>query len=530
MAPGESLDCDICIIGSGPAGATLQRELAGGSLRVVVVESGGRTPQVDADALSAIENVGAPRVMNQSDMRPRRLGGTSMVWTGRCAPFDDIDYARRPWVPHSGWPIGPVELQPYLDRSAEHLGLGVGTGYTEAGPPRRFKRRPTSKGVDGQLLRPFFWQFSTDSARRYDSMRFGRRMLRETADNVRVLTNASVTHIDAGATASSAPAVEVTGRDGARRTIAASTIVLCAGGIENARILLASNRIAASGLGNGRDLVGRFLMDHPRGGVAAFDHTRARELRSLFGMQFMRTGQGSFLFCQGFRLSPEAQEREGLLNCAVWLSEQVRHDDPWSALQRILRRKATRPRRDAMAIASNLPLVFQGMHQGLRGGVIPRRLEGLELNCTVEQRPDPDSRVMLSDRVDRHGTPLSRIDWRVNGQEQQTVRRTAQLVARECARLGAPTPVLDKWVRDEAPFPPSFQDVAHHMGTTRMSVAPSGGVVDPDCQIHGIRGLYVSGSSVFPTVGHANPTQMIVALAVRLADTLKQRAALERAA
>lgn len=63
-----------------------------------------------------------------------------------------------------------------------------------------------------------------------------------------------------------------------------------------------------------------------------------------------------------------------------------------------------------------------------------------------------------------------------------------------------------------------------------MSVAPSGGVVDPDCQIHGIRGLYVSGSSVFPTVGHANPTQMIVALAVRLADTLKQRAALERAA
>ena len=253
-------------------------------------------------------------------------------------------------------------------------------------------------------------------------------------------------------------------------------------------------------------------------------------MRKLFGMQFMRTGQGSFLFCRGLRLSPEAQEREGLLNCAVWLSERVTHDDPWSALKRILRRNSSQPRRDAMTIASNLGLVLQGMRQGLRGGVIPRRLEGLELNCTVEQRPDPDSRVVLSNRVDRHGVPLSRIDWRVNSHEQHTVRRTAKLVAMECARLGAPTPVLDEWVRDEAPFPPSFQDVAHHMGTTRMSARPSDGVVDADCQVHGIRGLYVSGSSVFPTVGHANPTQMIVALAIRLADTLKQRAALERAA
>lgn len=493
-------------------------------MRVIVVESGGLAPQADADALSEIENVGVSRELNQSLVRPRGLGGASQIWTGRCAPFDEVDYARRPWVPHSGWPIGSHEIDPYLDRSAAHLGLGIGSGYTEAGPPRRFRRSPARNVMDGSLVLPFFWQFSTDAMRRYDSMRFGKRILHGTSDNVRVFLNASVVQIDAGPTVNSARGVEIVGPDGARRTIAAPVVVLCAGGIENARLLLASNKVAASGLGNGHDLVGRFLMDHPRGGVATFDHRRVDALGDHFGLNFLGTGQGSYLFCRGLRLSPQVQEREGLLNCAVWLSEIVTHDDPWSALQRILRRRGTQVRRDAMAIASNLGLVVKGMYRGVSGQVIPRKLARLELNCTVEQLPDPESRITLSDRVDRHGTPISRVNWCVNDREQQTVRRTAELVAQECTRIGVPTPVLDDWVRDKAPFPPSFGEVAHHIGTTRMADNPGDGVVDRYCQVHGIRGLYIAGSSVFPTAGHANPTQMIVALGVRLADTIKQRA------
>ena len=56
-----------------------------------------------------------------------------------------------------------------------------------------------------------------------------------------------------------------------------------------------------------------------------------------------------------------------------------------------------------------------------------------------------------------------------------------------------------------------------------MADDPAEGVVDRECQVHGVRGLFVAGSSVFPTSGHCNPTQMIVALAIRLADRLKLR-------
>ena len=40
-------------------------------------------------------------------------------------------------------------------------------------------------------------------------------------------------------------------------------MVLAQGGLETARLLLLSDAVQTGGLGNGYDLVGRFLMDHP---------------------------------------------------------------------------------------------------------------------------------------------------------------------------------------------------------------------------------------------------------------------------
>ena len=69
---------------------------------------------------------------------------------------------------------------------------------------------------------------------------------------------------------------------------------------------------------------------------------------------------------------------------------------------------------------------------------------------------------------------------------------------------------------------PELLDMKHPMGTTRMSGSPATGVVDSNCRVHGVSNLYVAGSSVFPTGGHANPTLLIIALAARLADHIQR--------
>jgi choline dehydrogenase-like flavoprotein len=81
----------------------------------------------------------------------------------------------------------------------------------------------------------------------------------------------------------------------------------------------------------------------------------------------------------------------------------------------------------------------------------------------------------------------------------------------------------EEWIARAEGLPPHFLDIGHPTGTTRMAIDRNSGVVDPNCEVHGTSGLFVAGSSVFPTAGRANPTQMIVALAIRVADTLKRR-------
>lgn len=67
-----------------------------------------------------------------------------------------------------------------------------------------------------------------------------------------------------------------------------------------------------------------------------------------------------------------------------------------------------------------------------------------------------------------------------------------------------------------------FRDASHQLGTTRMALKAQDGVVDSNCQVFGVNNLFIAGSSIFPTAGHANPTLTILALARRLADHLKR--------
>ena len=196
--PPAIVACDLCIIGSGPAGSTLARELSGTGLRVTLLESGGVERDARIDALNTVENVGYPRVDDQWAVRNRIVGGSSYTWGGRCAPFDAIDLERRPWIAGSGWPLTIDEFAPYLDRSAAYLGLAVGNGFSD----ERFwtlagYKKPRFVPQTTALL-PFFWQFSRDDDESYlyEYMRVGRRLNERLGPNVTMVTGATVLRVN----------------------------------------------------------------------------------------------------------------------------------------------------------------------------------------------------------------------------------------------------------------------------------------------------------------------------------------------
>jgi choline dehydrogenase-like flavoprotein len=113
--------------------------------------------------------------------------------------------------------------------------------------------------------------------------------------------------------------------------------------------------------------------------------------------------------------------------------------------------------------------------------------------------------------------------WRIGEEERRTAEGFTRMFAMELTRLGLGRCRLEPSLTSkEAGWESSFAETFHQMGTTRMASDPRRGVVDADCKVHGAANLYIAGSSVFPTVGYANPTLTIIALALRLADRLKR--------
>jgi choline dehydrogenase-like flavoprotein len=475
------------------------------------------------------------------------MGGSSHAWTGKSAAFDRTDFAARSWVPYSGWPFGLDTLGRYLERAAEALNLGPNCcddrlwdlmGLTSPQPP-----------IDPTVLESFFWQFARSRTDKLDYLRFGPEFMASDAPNVRVMVNATVIRIDTDDTGASFQSLEVSTIDGVRSSVRASVAVLAASGIENPRLLLVSNRVHTEGLGNQNDTVGRFLMDHPTARIGRFKADDIAAVVSRFGLYGLKRGGRTHMYQHGLVPNRELLQREQLLNCAAYMSTERAADDPWDALKRLLRAKSNEPVSDLRALASGFDLLAKGVGMRLlESDAIPQRakrlfanavakrhphfsvsashglphkLQGLRIDGITEQRPDPESRITLSDRTDPLGVPIARVHWRIDDEARRSLIRLGHLLADEFPRAGLPRPLLEDWIAEQRPQDSVITDHGHTAGTTRMSNDPKWGVVDSNCQVHGIERLYVAGASVFPTSGHANPTLMIVSVAIRLADRIK---------
>jgi choline dehydrogenase-like flavoprotein len=425
-------------------------------------------------------------------------------------------------VRYSGWPIRYADLQPYYARAQAVCDLGRFAYDEEVWT----SRDQTPLAFDPEKLRVHFWQISPPT-------RFGPkyRAELEATGNVRVLLHANATRLAANAAATRVERIEVRSLSGKRATVEAARVVLACGGIENPRLLLASNDVVPHGLGNDHDLVGRFFMDHPEalvGHVLAHDPARVRDTYAMLTRDGLAT-------LPGVCLAEPIQRRSHLLNCSVTIEQEFEDETGTEAARAILRelRRGEMPKHLRARVGRMLADASTSVEEAWRRARGQAPLENDSLVALVarsEQEPDPDSRITLDAERDALGLPRVARAWRLTPQDRRTLLETTRVLAAEFGRLGVGPVEVVPWLADpHADWPHTLAIGLHHMGTTRMAESPALGVVDADCRVHGISNLYVAGSSVFSTSGYANPTLTIVALAIRLADHLKARAP-ERAA
>ena len=535
LPPDEVLETQVCIVGAGPAGIALALEFANQNFSVCLVESGGFDYDEETQSLLEGVVVGDPYPPLHEGRR-RQFGGASHWWGApnshkdagfRCIPLDPIDFEQRDWIPYSGWAIARADLDPYYKRAHKLCKIGPFTYEPEDWEDKRAVRLPFKS--DRMTTRISQFGSKTPFTEEY-------REIIKQSKNITTLLYANVVEIETDESTQAVSRLRIACLSNKQIWLKAKIVILATGGLENTRLLLASNRQQPAGLGNQNDTVGRYFMDRPILSARLiplnsklFDMTALYDIYNVKGVPIMGW----------VKLTPEVLRKERLLNNGAQLFPRplAHQREATLALRSLI--KSIRNGKPTQDLLADLSVALRGADYiataafwsairklpSLQRGdwsYLPyekRRFSEFEIFYQMEQAPDPNNRVMLSSERDRLGQPKTEVHWRLNRIDIDNARRVQEIWAEEFAKAG-----YGKFEFSREGEPLKFEKLGmyHHMGTTRMHVNPKQGVVDANCQVHGIPNLFIASCSVFPTAGYSNPTLTILALSIRVADYVKR--------
>jgi choline dehydrogenase-like flavoprotein len=396
-----------------------------------------------------------------------------------------------------GWPIGFEEVDSYYARARAYMGL-----------PDHFPEKVLADitAAIASNISPELEVLISEWTAKPNLFQVKRKGL-QAAANIDVVTQCQVVKLLPAGEGTRQNGVLLRSESGASLVLHANAIVLASGTVENARILL-ETQFAAPGL-RFSALLGRCFQDHVVCNFARLLPKKPRLISRSFGKRY----------CTGGKLMPKChlpakvQEQQQVLNAACHIIPEggnlaelgrLRSQKEWARILKLL---------PALARYAINRLVFGQEYWWDRSYII-------ELH--VEQEPCLRSAVTLGNEVfqEDHHKPV--LNWEVSPLTLQTIRVAGRYFVDLLRNAGVGS--CENRFDDpptERELKSAIRDVYHMMGTTRMGTTVASGVVDVNCEVFGLPGVYVAGASVFPTGSFSNPTLTAIALAIRLAEHVR---------
>ena len=522
---------DVLIIGAGASGAAVAWSLSDTRMRIVCLEQGdwpnsARFPSTGRDwearqmserSFSPNQRQAAADYPISEDSSPIKIanfngvGGGTVLYTAHFPRLHPSDFRVRSLDGVADdWPIDYETLAPFYAENDRMMGVS-GLAGDPAYPPKSPPMPPLALGRSGAALAKGFnalgWHWwPSDSAIASEDYEGRGRCInlgnciagcaqgaKASTDitywpaavraGVEVRTRCRVREITSDDDGRATGAIYYD-EDGAERFQAAEVVIMACNGVGTPRILLNSkSKRFPDGLANSSGLVGKNLMFHP-----------ATLVTGVFD-----------------------EEQDGHRGPHNWLwSHQFYETDPKRDFVRGYMFEANR--------GAGPVLTALG---GFDGGAIPvgddhhrafrrqfKRTTGLVILC--EDLPEEHNAVTLDPELtDAHGIPAPKITYTISENSQRMTDHATARASEVLRAAGAHT------VRDQ------FLGVGgwHLMGTARMGTDPSRSVVNEWGRSHDVKNLFIVDGSIFVTSGGVNPTCTIQALALYIADAMKQRLA-----
>ncbi|OHV77962.1 GMC oxidoreductase [Ensifer sp. LCM 4579] len=502
-----AIKSDIIIIGSGAAACAMATRLLDRGLQVTMLEAGDFLVDSDSSRFYA---------MNRQEPfgLSLQIGGATNLWSGRVAPLESRDITTS-----RGWPFELSEIEPYYGQAAELLKVRPTHSLAEIAPYEgsspKWKEFLQDRSVS---IKRFQWNRPTFNglvhlkalASRYSNLTliYNCRALKLLSDELGRRVHFVLAAI------------------GTDKTVqfSAEFFALCAGGLENPRIML-NSRSTGGFLAN--DNIGRYFSGHPKANVGRIHLFRPVRARSPLFCD-IETSDGAFRF--GIGLTANETENAIPLNHYVQLSpkfesigfrllEHAQHIVGGTTRYSRENSPAKNVVRHVVTAASALgQLLFNLIG---KVGLLGKGGSVLVVRGFFDQEPNAENRIELTEELDPYGMRKGRVKWSITREDQQTIEDflselSSLLSKHEIGVLKSDLPPVG--------HPWSLTEIhSHFMGTTRMGLNPHDSVTDGDGRVHGVENLYVGGSSLFTTYGYANPVLTIMALALLTADKICER-------
>jgi choline dehydrogenase-like flavoprotein len=514
---------DVIIVGTGAGGGTLAHRLASSGKRILLLERGGYVPREKANwdprAVNLEGRYQAKETWKSTqgdDLHPHTnywVGGNTKMYGAALFRLrrEDFGELRHHAGVSPAWPIGYDELEPYYT-AAERLYHVHGERGEDPGdpgssapyphPPVSHEPRLAQLAEDfaRQALRPFHTPLGImlDEKNRRTSrcIRCGTCdgfpcLVGAKSDaqvcavdpaleypNVTLVTDALVKRLETSPSGREVTKVVVE-REGAREEYSASIVVVSAGAINSAALLLRSaNERHPRGLANGSGVVGRHYMGHVNSVLMAIARC------------------------------PNPTVFQKTLSVNDWYFGDEAFPHPMGHVSFV-------GKLDAVTLRGGAPPVVPGFTLELMA------THSLDFWLTSEDLPDPENRVTL----DHDGNIV--LAYRPNNEEahRQLIARlkAAMNQQRRCPVHGHDCHqglfARSLYVGQRIPL----AGVAHQNGTIRFGRDPSTSALDAECKAHELDNLYVVDASFFPSSGAVNPALTIMANAMRVGEHLIER-------
>jgi len=491
---------DIIIVGAGTIGLYLANRLnkENDDLNILIIEYGNENANSSQNEYHS-ESIGKKHI-GTIDGRAIGIGGTSTLWGGQLAEFEEADFKE--------WPIKYSDIKKYYAKV-----------YAELGLEGALSDQDYQKCINGDIENDFdIEHLYTRWLNQPNFYEFFKEIIHKNK-NIRIIKNTTVNNISLNK--NMATSVECIASNSFKYNLDGKKFVFANGTLGINQFFLSTAELSTVPWKK-NSMLGRYFQDH----LAAVVGTLSLKNKILFRQLYENRWVNGIKIQPKLKLSKNARsyKKNGVV---LFFSFKSKFEDSLVRIKSVIKNPSKIINLKTLSVfLKDIYIIRKSILISIYKLLFKKRIhaifdneQSIEINIQSEQIPNENSKITL-DKGKKLKTGLykTKTNWAFGGEEEEAIKDLCLSVNKFFKKIGIGEIEFNKDIYDNLKC--NFHDTNHQCGGMKMSFHENDGVVDKNCKVWSTENIWIAGAAVFPSSSHANTTLTALALCEKMIKEL----------